>query len=91
MNKRNARNIGKMSKVSQRFLNDLVGKDLRPDQPFFIVICISQAAPDQDVRHKSAQGIRRLLAEARNHRKAVPARQFDAAVEEAVSHIRRRR
>jgi hypothetical protein len=73
-------------------LEQLIGRPLAAEQQVLIMIVDPPAIPSEAARERAAVGIRKIIAEAQAHADAhhVTDDEADAAVEEAMAHVRRR-
>jgi hypothetical protein len=76
----------------RRSLENLFGHPLEADQQVFVMVCSAGQVPDEGTRRAAAERIRRTLADADRHRVAngVAEDELDAAIDEAMEHVRPR-
>ncbi len=72
-------------------VEEIVGKKLQDDQKIYIMIYTPGVVPDDDTRRQAAEGMERIMAQARKNAEAqgVTEEEIDAAVDEAIQHVRR--
>ena len=68
-----------------------LGQQLRQDQRVMVTVLNVGVAPDDEARREAREELRRIRAEAAANIKAqgVPPEEVDAAVDEAIAHVRR--
>jgi hypothetical protein len=75
---------------SKRFLEEILGGQLREDQQVFIMVLSPGTAPDAEARRQASLGLERVFqqteAYARQH--GVTDTEIDAAIKEAMAHVR---
>ncbi|MBS0208976.1 MAG: hypothetical protein JSS27_08495 [Planctomycetes bacterium] len=86
-----SRNVAEIPEANRRSLEDLLGKELTPNQRVFIMVLDSSAASDEGQRASAAAGLREIIASAQAHANRIGATddEIDAAVDEAMAHVRR--
>ncbi len=87
-----SRNVTEIPEASRRSLEDLLGRQLLANQRVFIMVLDPSAVPDEAQRTSAAAGLREIIAAAQAHadQAGVSDEEIDAAVEEAMGHVRRR-
>ena len=87
-----SRNVEDIPEASRRSLEGLLGRELQQDQRVVILVLDPAAAPSGESRRNAAQGLREIIARAERHAAGtgVSEAEADAAVEEAMAHVRRR-
>lgn len=86
------RNVNDIRADDKRSLEDLLGQQLEANQQVFIMVLTPGVQPNELTREAAAMRIEKTLARvdanvsAENHSQA----EIDAAVEEAMDHVRRR-
>jgi hypothetical protein len=87
-----SRNVDDLPVASRQGIEELLGTELQPHERVYIVVDVPPSGPVASVRIPAAQRIRELLATAQANAEAlnVSDAQADAAIEEAMSHIRPR-
>lgn len=87
-----SRNVGEIPEASRRSLEDLLGRRLQENQRVFIMVFDPTKVPSDEQRAGAAAGLREIIGEAERHAAAagVSDAEIDAAVEEAMSDVRRR-
>ncbi|HEX4070558.1 MAG TPA: hypothetical protein VHX68_05295 [Planctomycetaceae bacterium] len=87
-----SRNVTEIPESSRRSLEDLLGRQLLANQRVLIMVLDPSAAPDKEQRACAAAGLREISAAAQAHadQAGVSDGEIDAAVEEAMGHVRRR-
>ncbi|MGH7199849.1 MAG: hypothetical protein ACREJB_04545 [Planctomycetaceae bacterium] len=73
-------------------LEHLLGEPLRDDQQVCVMVLPPDVVPDEKKRREAAQRLHRFLddAERRAQELGITSEEADAAVEEAMRHVRRR-
>ena len=74
----------------KRWLEAVLGQHLQDHQQVFIMLFTPGVAPDEATRRQARDGIRKLQAKARAHADAqgISDEEIDAAVDEAMGHVR---
>lgn len=87
-----AKTVGEISETARRSLEDLLGRRLQPDQRVLVMVFSAGETPDESVRREALIGLRQIIASAQRNAdaKGVSDEEIDAAVEEAMAHVRRR-
>ena len=87
------RNVNDMQGDKKAALEGLLGQELRDDQQVFIMVFTPGAVPDDETRRASAVRITETLdaAEEQAAERGISAAESDAAVDEAMHHVRPRR
>jgi hypothetical protein len=87
------RNVNDMQGDKKAALEGLLGQELRDGQQVFIMVFTPGAVPDDETRRVSAVRIAATLdaAEEQAAERSISAAQSDAAVDEAMHHVRPRR
>jgi hypothetical protein len=87
-----SKSVGEIPVTAKRGLEDLLGRELQPDQRVLVVVLSSSTIPDELVRREAVEGLRQLIASAERHadEMGVTDDEIDSAVEEAMAHVRRR-
>ena len=88
-----SRNVDELSEPSRHYLEELLGRELSAHQRIYIIVGLLHPKPSDAKRQKAAAGIRDLLAQAEHHGQAasIAPSESEAAVEDAMSEVRRRR
>jgi hypothetical protein len=76
----------------KRCLQNLLGRELQENQQIFITAFTAGMVPDEATRRKALAGMQRIQAKAEAHANAhgISEDQIDAAVDEAMEHVRPR-
>ena len=87
-----SRNVDEIPEASRRSLENLLGRELQEHQRVFIMVLDPAAAPNEAARRSAAVGLRDIIAQAGRHADAngMSEDEVDAAVTEAMEHVRRR-
>lgn len=87
-----SRNVDEIPEASRRSLESLLGRQLEENQRVFIMVLGPAGAPSEATRRSAAVGLRDIIAMAERHMIAegVSEEEADAAVTEAMEHVRRR-
>ena len=87
-----SRNVDDLPDASRQSIELLIGSPLQAHQRVYIVVDDPRPGPSGQERLQAAQRIRQIVAQAQAHAEltGVSDSQIDAAVEEAMAHIRRR-
>lgn len=76
----------------RQILEGLIGRPLADDQQVFIMVLSPGSAPDEEARRRAREGLeatfRRTAAYAERH--GISEAEIDAAIDEAMAHVRRR-
>jgi hypothetical protein len=85
-------NVTDIPEASRRSLEDLLGRQLHANQRVCILVIDSSAVPNADQRASATAGLRELITIAQSHadQTGVSEEEIDAAVNEAMGHVRRR-
>ena len=86
------RNVNEISPPARRTLEDLLGRQLEANQQVFLMVLSPSHKPDAETRRQAAESIRRTLSQVDRHVAAhgISGEQVDAAVDEAMEHVRPR-
>ncbi len=86
------RNVHDMQGDKRTALEGLLGQQLSDNQQVFIMVFTPGAVPDDTTRHAAAARIAKALDEAEEHAaaRAVTPEEADAAVDDAMDHVRHR-
>ena len=84
------RNVKQIPRQQKRSLEDLVGRELLDNQQVFILAFTPGVAPTGQARAEAMVGIEKTWAKVDRHmqEQGVTEEEFDAAVDEAVQHVR---
>lgn len=87
-----SRNVDEIPEASRRSLESLLGRQLQEHQRVFIMVLDPAGAPSDATRREAAVGLRDIIAMAERHADAqgITEDEADAAVTEAMEHVRRR-
>jgi hypothetical protein len=87
-----SRNVNDIPEASRRSLESLLGYPLQGNQRVFIMVLDPASPPSDESRRSVAQGLRAIIDRAQRHADSsgFSDQEADAAVEEAMEHIRRR-
>lgn len=85
-------NVKDLQASQKRCLESILGQELRDHQQVFIMAFSAGVEPDEATRRQALAGIKELQAKAEAYANAhgITEEEFDAAVEEAMQHVRRR-
>ena len=85
-----SRNVDDLPESSKQGIEQLLGAPLKPHERVYIVVEAPLAGPAEPVRKQAAKRIRDIIAQAQAHadQENVPDAEIDAAVDEAMTHIR---
>lgn len=74
----------------RRSVEHLLGRPLQEDQQVYVVAFTPGVVPDESTRKRALAGMRQAFAAAEQHAQAhgIEDTEIDAAVEEALEHIR---
>ncbi len=75
---------------ARRWLEGLFGRSLHEDEEVTVFVLPPHAAPAASVRSDAAGRMDRILDKAADNLKDVPDAEFEAALDEAMEHVRRR-
>jgi len=86
------RNVKDIKDTGKHWLEGVLGEHLRDNQQVFIMVLTPDVVPDDESRRRAANGIQQVLADvdSRTAAEGVTPNEIDAAVEEAMQHVRRR-
>ncbi len=86
------RNVKDIQDSDKRCLESLLGRQLQENQQIFILAFTAGVVPDEATRRKALAGIHQIQAKAETYANAhgVTDEEIDAAVDEAMEHVRRR-
>ena len=84
--------VNDIPEPDRRSLENLLGQPLESDQQVFVMVLSAGQTPDEATRRAAADSIRRTLEQVDQHRAAQDTTddEFDAAVDEAMNHVRPR-
>jgi len=87
-----SRSVDDIPEASRRSLESLLGCPLQGNQRVFIMVLDPASAPSDESRQFAAQGLRAIINRAQRYADSsgILNEEADAAVEEAMKHIRRR-
>ncbi len=87
------RNVSDIGADEKRSLEDLIGARLQENQQVFIMVFTPGLEPDSVSREAAMNNVETILEEAHRNATAqgITSEEADAAVEEAMNHVRRRR
>jgi hypothetical protein len=86
------RNVKEIDAEQRRTLEQVIGHELRDNQQIVIRIVTPGAVPGGEQRAQAIADLRTLSEQASQHCKSVGVtqREIDEAIDEAMSHVRRR-
>lgn len=86
------RNVRDIPPDEKHSLEHILGEPLRDDQKVCIMAFAPSNAPDEETRRAALERLHRFLDEAEQRAAAlgISSEEADAAVEEAMQHVRRR-
>jgi hypothetical protein len=86
------RAVNDLPEPERRSLEHLLGCPLEANQQVFVMVLAAGETPDRETRRAAAESIRHTLAEVDQHRakSGTSDDEFDAAVDEAMHHVRPR-
>ena len=84
--------VNEISDVARRTLEDLLGRHLDDNQKVRLVVISPPEEKDEETRREAIETIHRIQAKIDQHMAdhGITSEQFDAAVDEAMEHIRPR-
>lgn len=87
-----SRNVDDLPAASRENIEQLIGSPLKAHQRVYIVVDMPPPGPSEAVRLQAAERIRQIVAQAQSHADniGVSDSEMDAAVDEAMAHVRRR-
>ncbi len=82
--------VAKLPDNDKRSLEGLLGQSLEIGEQVVIMVIKPGVVPDEATRRRSAEAIKRTLAEVDAHVRAnnISDEEIDAAIEEAMAHVR---
>ena len=85
-------NVKDIQSIQKRWLEGALGESLRDDQQVFILVVTPNVLPDEATRKEALRGVESILdqAEANASAQGFSAEEADAAVDDAMRHVRRR-
>lgn len=85
-------NVKDLQANDKRCLEHLLGRQLQANQQVFIMAFTPGLVPDEATRRNALAGIHQIQAKAETHAKAhgITEEEIDAAVDEAMDHVRGR-
>ena len=85
------RSVDEIDGELRRWFKSGLGQRLRQNQRVMVTVLNVGVAPDDEARREAREELRRIRAEAAANIKAqgVPPEEVDAAVDEAIAHVRR--
>ncbi len=86
------KSVHEISADERRTLEGLLGLSLLPDQQVLVMVYDPDAVSDEIIRRRAAESIRQTWKRVDAHVAAegISADEFDAAIDEAMQHVRRR-
>jgi hypothetical protein len=86
-------NVSDIQDGEKRCLENLLGQHLEDSQRVFIMVFTPGVIPDDETRRRAATSMDRTFAQTDAHarQQGITAAEADAAVEEAMNHVRTRR
>jgi hypothetical protein len=87
-----SRNVVDLPEASKQGIEQLLGAPLKPHERVYIVVDAPPAGPAEPVRIRAAKRIEEIIAHAQANadRQGVPDAEIEAAIEEAMRHVRPR-
>ena len=84
------RSVKEIQGSEKRWLEAVLGQHLHDNQQVFIMLFTPGVVPDEATRRRARDGIRNLQAKAQAHADAqgITNAEIDAAVDEAMDHVR---
>ena len=85
------RDVKRLPSAEKRSLESLVGRPLEDNQQVFILTFTPGVAPSDPARKEAMAGLAQTWKQVEQHMQTHPTTEaeFDAAVDEAVKHVRR--
>jgi hypothetical protein len=86
------RSVDTLDEPQRQAFESVVGAPLAPDQHVLIMVYTPSATPDEETRRRARENLDRIYAMADAHaaQQGVTQHEFDAAVDEALEHVRGR-
>lgn len=86
------RNVKDLQDSGKRWLEDVLGQNLKESQQVFIMVFTPGVEPDEATRRQALAGVERTMAEVEQNltEQSVTDEEFDATVDEAMEDVRRR-
>ena len=76
--------------AARQWLQGLLGRELNEEEEITILAFPPHPAPSEGIRRAVGERLDRILDKAANNMKDIPDSEFEAAVDEAFEHVRRR-
>jgi hypothetical protein len=85
-------NVGDIKGDHRRSIEDLVGRSLDEDARVYIMVYKAGVVPDADTRREAREGLRQTFAKTKAYaaEHGITDDEADAAVDEAMEHVRGR-
>ncbi len=85
-------NVKDIDDGGKRWLGGVLGQDLKDSQQVFIMVFTPGVEPDESTRQRALADVQRTMAEAEKNltKQGITHEEFDAAVDEAMEHVRQR-
>lgn len=84
------RKAKELNEPVRQWIGGLFGRDLQDEEEVTVLVFPPHPAPSRAAILEAGARIDRILDKAAANMKDVPAEEFDAAVDEAMEHVRRR-
>jgi len=85
-------NVKDLQTRERQWLEGMLGRHLQENQQVFIMVFTPGALPDEVTRQRARAGLEKTWEQVDRHMKehGITDEEFDAAVDEAMEHVRRR-
>jgi hypothetical protein len=84
------RKMKDLDENARHWVQNVFGQQLREDDQITLLVFPPHPAPPPSVRQEAAMRLEKLMDTAAAKAKDIPSDEFEAAVDEAMDHVRRR-
>ena len=86
------KNVKDLQETGKHWLEGVLGQHLQENQQVFIMLFTPGVEPDEATRRKAIEGLQETWSQVDQHVRdhGISDAEFDAAVDEAMEHVRRR-
>ncbi len=85
------RKVKNLDAAAKRSLQKLLGRQLQAEEEVTVMVFSAHPAPPPSVRRKAFERLERIMDRAAKKAAHIPDSEFEAAVDEAMAHVRRRK
>jgi hypothetical protein len=85
------RKVKDLEPAARRWLQKLLGRKLQEAEEVTVMVSSAQSASPEAVRRKAFARLERIMDKAAQKAAHIPDREVEAAIDEAMAHVRRRK